>query len=160
MRRTEERAALARHGLDRLHQIIGVDEAGLGPLLGCILTAACIVPEEVEFPELNDSKQMSEAARESAYEKIIKDSNMPRTCFCLVVFSHFEFTIITLIPFQRKCCCGLLNLTSIDVSASRLPSLSLCWRKLRKLDETHSGFLFNSTHTAHSLTSKGNPKYQ
>ena len=52
----------------------GVDEAGRGPLAGPVVTAACIVPPDVPLPDaLNDSKQMSEAERELAYEQICAD---------------------------------------------------------------------------------------
>ena len=38
------------------------------------MTAACIVPPDVQLPDaLNDSKQMSEAERELAYEQICAD---------------------------------------------------------------------------------------
>ena len=55
----------------------GVDEAGRGPLAGPVVTAACIVPPDVQLPDaLNDSKQMSEAERELAYEQICPQTRL------------------------------------------------------------------------------------
>lgn len=42
----------------------GLDEAGRGPLAGPVFAAAVILPEDFHHPLLNDSKQMSEKARE------------------------------------------------------------------------------------------------
>ena len=42
----------------------GCDEAGRGPLAGPVYAAAVILPEDFYHPLLNDSKQMSEKARE------------------------------------------------------------------------------------------------
>lgn len=42
----------------------GCDEAGRGPLAGPVYAAAIILPEDFHHPLLNDSKQMSERARD------------------------------------------------------------------------------------------------
>lgn len=43
----------------------GCDEAGRGPLAGPVFAAAVILPEGFHHPLLNDSKQMTEKARET-----------------------------------------------------------------------------------------------
>ena len=43
----------------------GCDEAGRGPLAGPVYAAAVILPPDFHHPLLNDSKQMSERARET-----------------------------------------------------------------------------------------------
>jgi ribonuclease HII len=43
----------------------GCDEAGRGPLAGPVFAAAVILPEGFFHPQLNDSKQMSEKARDA-----------------------------------------------------------------------------------------------
>lgn len=43
----------------------GCDEAGRGPLAGPVFAAAVILPEDFHHPLLNDSKQMSEKARDT-----------------------------------------------------------------------------------------------
>ncbi len=50
--------------------LCGVDEAGRGPLMGPVAAAACILPEGLIIPGLNDSKQLSEKKREELYTVI------------------------------------------------------------------------------------------
>lgn len=57
---------LWRHG----YQVIGVDEAGRGPLAGPVVAAACILPEEAALPGVNDSKRLSPKRRDAAFEQI------------------------------------------------------------------------------------------
>jgi ribonuclease HII len=49
-------------------QIAGLDEAGRGPLAGPVVACACIIEEGIEFPGINDSKLLTELARERFYE--------------------------------------------------------------------------------------------
>jgi len=44
--------------------VAGVDEVGMGPLAGPVVAAAVILPDRVELPGLDDSKQLTRAARE------------------------------------------------------------------------------------------------
>lgn len=50
--------------------IAGIDEAGRGPLAGPVVAAACIVPESLFFPGINDSKQLTAKKRASLFEEI------------------------------------------------------------------------------------------
>ncbi len=50
--------------------IAGVDEAGRGPLAGPVVCAAVILPGNWQLPGLNDSKKLSEAARETLFDGI------------------------------------------------------------------------------------------
>ena len=54
--------------------IAGVDEAGRGPLAGPVCAAACILPQNLEIPGLNDSKKLSPQKREALYDVIIKSA--------------------------------------------------------------------------------------
>jgi len=55
-----------------MNVIIGTDEAGRGPLAGPVYAAAVALPDDFPFEILNDSKKMTEKARERA-EIIIKE---------------------------------------------------------------------------------------
>ncbi len=57
---------LWRHG----YTVIGVDEAGRGPLAGPVVAGAAILPEGCVLPGVNDSKKLSEKRREAAYDAI------------------------------------------------------------------------------------------
>ncbi|CEM11317.1 unnamed protein product [Vitrella brassicaformis CCMP3155] len=51
--------------------VIGVDEAGRGPLAGPVVAAACHIPLGVDLPAIRDSKAIkTEAEREAIYEKL------------------------------------------------------------------------------------------
>lgn len=50
--------------------IAGIDEAGRGPLAGPVVAAACIIPEKILFPGLDDSKRLSERQREVLFQQI------------------------------------------------------------------------------------------
>lgn len=52
------------------YTVVGVDEAGRGPLAGPVVAGAAILPEGVELPGVNDSKKLSEKKREAAHELI------------------------------------------------------------------------------------------
>lgn len=52
--------------------VCGVDEAGRGPLAGPVCAAAVILPQDVEIEGLNDSKKLTERARERLFP-IIKE---------------------------------------------------------------------------------------
>lgn len=54
--------------------IAGIDEVGRGPLAGPVVASAVILPSTFYLPGLNDSKQLSEAKRESFYERIMKEA--------------------------------------------------------------------------------------
>ena len=50
--------------------IVGVDEAGRGPLVGSVVAGAVILPNDFNLPELTDSKKLSEKKRETLYQLI------------------------------------------------------------------------------------------
>ena len=54
--------------------VMGIDEAGRGPLCGPLTVGACVFPLNYENELINDSKKLSEKKRESLYEIIVKDA--------------------------------------------------------------------------------------
>ena len=63
--------ALRRHGLE---PVAGVDEAGRGACAGPLVAGAAILPtgERGQVPGLNDSKLLTERARERCYDEIVR----------------------------------------------------------------------------------------
>jgi ribonuclease HII len=51
-------------------RIAGVDEAGRGPLAGPVVAAAVILPEGFDLTGIRDSKKLSAAQRERAFDRI------------------------------------------------------------------------------------------
>ena len=64
--------------------IAGVDEAGRGSLVGPVIVAAVILPENLYLERLNDSKRLSAKVREELYDKIVASA---------ISFSYVEVPI-------------------------------------------------------------------
>ena len=63
--------------------VLGMDEAGRGPICGPEVIAAVILPLNYENDEINDSKKLSEKKRNELFKVIIKDA------------LYFDFRIIS-----------------------------------------------------------------
>ncbi len=53
--------------------IAGVDEAGRGPLAGPVVAAAVILPLDIDFIGLNDSKKLTPQNRDILYDHLLKE---------------------------------------------------------------------------------------
>ena len=69
--------------------VMGIDEAGRGPLCGPLVVACCVFPINYCNEEINDSKKLSEKKRESLFKQIIKDAH------------HYEFRIVSPADIDR-----------------------------------------------------------
>ncbi|MBQ7250177.1 MAG: ribonuclease HII [Bacilli bacterium] len=56
---------------DTVKAIVGVDEAGRGPLAGPVVAAAVVFPPDYTSELINDSKQLTEKKREALYQEVI-----------------------------------------------------------------------------------------
>lgn len=65
--------------------VIGIDEAGRGPLAGPVVTAACYLPMDVQLAGLTDSKLLDEAQRDALYDEIVSN---PRIQFATCIISR------------------------------------------------------------------------
>lgn len=54
-----------------IHLVGGIDEAGRGPLVGPVVAACVILPDDFFVPYLNDSKKVTEKRRENMFPQII-----------------------------------------------------------------------------------------
>lgn len=54
--------------------IVGVDEAGRGPLVGPVVAAAVILPQNYQLEGLNDSKQLSAKKRELFFDILQREA--------------------------------------------------------------------------------------
>lgn len=59
---------------DKVKVIVGIDEAGRGPLCGPVVAACCVLKEGYQNEDINDSKKLTEKKREAIYKKIIEDA--------------------------------------------------------------------------------------
>lgn len=54
--------------------VIGIDEAGRGPLAGPVCAAAVYLPPSFSHPLLNDSKKLTEKRRETIYKELTEET--------------------------------------------------------------------------------------
>ncbi|WP_335985988.1 ribonuclease HII [Glycomyces sp. MUSA5-2] len=98
-------AALSRRGLG---PVAGTDEAGRGACAGPLVVAAVILPPSARLEELNDSKLLTEAARERVFERLRRS----RALIGVVSYSPQEI--------DRRGV-GVCNLEGMRVAVARLP---------------------------------------
>ena len=57
--------------------LIGIDEAGRGPLAGPVVACACFIPPSMiqHFTDVNDSKKLTEAKREALFKRLTNPVN-------------------------------------------------------------------------------------
>lgn len=70
---TENKYELAYWEAGKKH-IIGIDEAGRGPIAGPLVVAAVCFPMGYSHPEIYDSKKISEKKRKALFKEIIQDA--------------------------------------------------------------------------------------
>jgi ribonuclease HIII len=77
--------------------VVGIDEAGRGPLCGPVVAAACIVLQD-EYPDnegIIDSKKLTdEDQRERTYEKLVSDK---RVMWCACIVTNHEIDSINIL---------------------------------------------------------------
>ena len=59
---------------DKIKIIVGVDEAGRGPLAGPVVVASVIMPRDSMIEGVNDSKKVTEKRREKLYDTIKEEA--------------------------------------------------------------------------------------
>ena len=71
-----ENAVISRGDAASFIHIVGIDEAGRGPLAGPVSVAAVILPKGFSHDFLDDSKKLSEKKRELIYDDLIADKRV------------------------------------------------------------------------------------
>lgn len=94
----KEQLSLSRDAEQRycsIHSnVIGIDEAGRGPLAGPVVTAACFIKNGTFIEGINDSKQTTEEDREHMYEILV---NHPDVKWAATVVSHTEIDQVNIL---------------------------------------------------------------
>lgn len=107
--------------------IAGVDEAGRGPLAGPVVAAACILPKNHLFVNLNDSKQLKPETRERLYEEI---TTHPETCFAIWIcdaetIDRINILQATFLAMQRAVGALSIKPDYLLVDGNRLPRFAI-----------------------------------
>ena len=61
--------------MEKKYTIVGIDEAGRGPLAGPVVAASIIIEEKFLSYEIDDSKKINENKRSLLYEDLMKDAS-------------------------------------------------------------------------------------
>ena len=78
--------------------VMGIDEAGRGPLCGPLCVGACVLPVDYQNDLINDSKKLSTKKREMLFDIIQKDA-----IFCDVkIVSPKEIDELNILEATRK----------------------------------------------------------
>lgn len=78
--------------------IAGTDEAGRGPLVGPVVCACVVLPNDYNNDEINDSKKLTEKKREKLYDLIMKDA----LAVGVSIISAKEIDEINILEASRK----------------------------------------------------------
>ena len=80
---------------------IGVDEAGRGPLVGCVVAAAVILPPDFHLYGLTDSKKLSEKKRDSLYQQITEQCDWSVAEASSIEIDQINILEATMLAMQR-----------------------------------------------------------
>ncbi len=96
----------------------GIDEAGRGPLAGPVSAGCAVMPMEPLIPGVNDSKKLSEAAREALYERILEVALFAQVGFASVEeidrLNILEATRLAMARAAEGAPCGLFLLDAME----------------------------------------------
>jgi len=126
--------------------VIGVDEAGRGPLAGPVVAAAAIVPENL--PGIIDSKKITkEAVREELYDKLIQSANIR---WAVAVVDAATIDEINILQASMK---------AMAMAAACLIDPSGDSNTRREASTSHEGCYVVHGDNLSSVTSKKEPKF-
>jgi len=74
LHRLEQMMIFEKEAYDKGYQVVvGIDEAGRGPLAGPVMAAACVLPKNFLLPSINDSKQLLPKVRKRLFQQLTTD---------------------------------------------------------------------------------------
>lgn len=106
--------------------VVGVDEAGRGPLVGSVVAGAVILPMNFDLPELTDSKKLSEKKRETLYELIITQCHWAVGEASVKEIDEINILQATMMAMQRAVINLNMKYDQVLVDGNRCPDLSDC----------------------------------
>jgi len=117
--------------------LCGVDEAGRGPLAGPVYAAAVILPPGLTLEGLDDSKKLSEKARERLFDQIKEKSS----AWCIASASVEEIETLNILGAamlaMRRTVKGLPAVPDLVlVDGNKLPQADLKMRAITAGDRT------------------------
>lgn len=108
----------------KMPELCGIDEAGRGPLAGPVCAAAVILPENFPFGILGDSKALSPARREKAYDVIMENALDWAIAWATCdEIGRLNILNASLLAMKRACGALAATPTLVVVDGNRLPDL-------------------------------------
>lgn len=106
--------------------VIGVDEAGRGPLVGSVVAGAVILPKKFNLPELTDSKKLSAKKRETLYTLITEQCQWAVGEANATEIDEMNILQATMLAMQRSVENLNVNYDKVLVDGNRCPEVAFC----------------------------------
>ncbi|SHN93407.1 Ribonuclease HII [Bathymodiolus heckerae thiotrophic gill symbiont] len=106
--------------------IVGVDEAGRGPLVGSVVAGAVILPTDFNLPELTDSKKLSEKKRNILYHLITDQCQWSVGEASAQEIDEINILQATMLAMQRAVESLNVKYDQVLVDGNRCPDLCNC----------------------------------
>ena len=91
--------------------VVGLDEAGRGPLAGPLVVAGVVFPEGYDSGDINDSKQLTEKKREALYDIIIRDALF----YEIMIVEPEEIDRLNILEADRKAMTEIALKAPVDI---------------------------------------------
>jgi len=101
--------------------VAGVDEAGRGPWAGPVVAAAVVLDRARVLPGLNDSKKLTEAARERLFDPIIISAGHGIGMASVAEIDSLNIHWATMLAMQRAVAALGLAVDHVLVDGNKLP---------------------------------------
>lgn len=106
--------------------IIGVDEAGRGPLVGSVVAGAVVLPSKFDLPELTDSKKLTEKKREALYTLIVEQCRYSVGEASVQEIDEINILQATMLAMKRAVEGLNTKYDQVLVDGNRCPELNNC----------------------------------
>lgn len=109
--------------MDNISYLVGIDEAGRGPLAGPVSVGAVLVPVDFDWSTLaraKDSKQMTEKAREEVYAEMLRLKKQGEIRFVVALSSAHTIDTKGIVPAIRLALEGALSKLDVDPRLCRV----------------------------------------
>lgn len=106
--------------------IVGVDEAGRGPLVGSVVAGAVILPNEFALEGLTDSKKLSEKKREALYQSITQNCQWAVGEVDAQTIDQINILQATMLAMSRAVAGLGVDYDQLLVDGNRCPDLANC----------------------------------
>lgn len=106
--------------------IIGVDEAGRGPLVGSVVAGAVVLNKNIQFEGLTDSKKISEKKREQLYQLITKNCQWAVGIATAEEIDNINILQATMLAMKRAIKNLGVDYDSVLVDGNRCPKVKNC----------------------------------